>query len=278
MRLVFVAVLLALVGCIPDQAPLEPDLADAPLLTDPDAVLDSLVARWESASAEVTGFTLGTEKVVVQYARRADGSFGIADAGVRAGADPTQSGPPPLQFLHPDHRQVSALLRGRSDLAIDRASVPARYLVSALPGTLAEINPDSVSGPFAAPVAADVIVEAGTYRLREIRTQSPLPGSTVDTALVDLQIAYGAYESVEGLPVAHAVTVAASGLLSTFDEGQLMFMRAQYQQRLSQVQGLSDEARATEEAELEDLKMLLLDGRSTETMRVDSVAVLKDVP
>ncbi|MEO0743591.1 MAG: hypothetical protein AAF089_18570 [Bacteroidota bacterium] len=273
MRLVLIAVLFTLTGCLPDQAPLEPDPADAPILEDPDAVLDSLVARWEAASADLSGFTLATEKAVVQYALRPDGSFRIANAGVRAGADATQSDPPPIQFLLPDHRQIASLLRGRSDLAIDRSTTPARYRLIARPDYLAEVSPDSLSGPFAAPVAADAVVEAGTYHLREIRTRSPLPGSTVDSALVDLRIAYSNYEVTDGLPAPRAVTVIASGLSATFDAGELMFLRAQYQQRRSQIQGLTGEARAAEEAAVEDLRALIEDGVSTQTMRVDSVAV-----
>ncbi|MEM6783745.1 MAG: hypothetical protein AAF624_08430 [Bacteroidota bacterium] len=276
MRLVLAAALLTLVGCIPDQAPLEPDPADAPLLTRPDAVLDSLLARWERASSEVTGLTVTTEKVVVQLGRRPDGTLGIVNAEVRAGVDATQTDPPPIQFLLPDHRQVVTLLRARSDLAIDRSASPARYRVIGRPDDVAEANLDSVGSPLAPPVAADAVIEAGTYHLREIRTRSPLPGSTVDSALVDLRIAYSNYAVVDGVPLPRAVTVTASGLRETFDAGELMFLRAQYQQRRSQMQGLTGEARVAEQAALEDLRALIDEGVSTQTMRVDSVAVAKE--
>ncbi|MEM9996554.1 MAG: hypothetical protein AAF809_02545 [Bacteroidota bacterium] len=271
--LVLLLALAAAPGCTDDSA--ASSLDEVALLDDADAVLDSLLARWQTATADVSGFTLATDVFIARYVRRPDGTFGPVGVEPRT-AEAAQGGPPPVQFLHPDRQRVAALLRGRSDLVLDPTAAPPRYRLVARPEALAVPGGVPTLDSTATPEAADIVVEAGTYHLREVRTRSPLPGSEVDSAVVDLRIAYGDYRVVDGLAVPHAVSVNASGLLETFDEGQLMFMRAQYQQRLSRAANLTGEARAAEEAELADLKALLLDGTSTETMQVDSVAVQRD--
>lgn len=272
------ALLLALattMGCADGSS--QPSTDEVVLLNDADAVLDSLLTRWQTSTAGVSGFTLATEAVIARYARRPDGTFGLAGIEPRT-TEAAQGAPPPVQFLHPDRRRVAELLRGRSDLVLDPTTVPPRYRVVARAEALAAPGGIVTLDSTAMPEAADIVVEAGTYHLREVRTRGPLPGSQVDSAVVDLRIAYGDYRTVDGLLVPHVVTVNASGLLETFDAGQLMFMRAQYQQRLSQTAGLTGEARAAEEAELAELKALLLDGTSTEVMQVDSVAVVQEEP
>jgi hypothetical protein len=246
-------------------------------LTDPDAVADRLAERAAANYEGVRDFTVTGEGAIIYFRRM--GPDSLFEFEGRAFTDDSLRQPIPLPYTLPNVMRLAHGLRGNARLAgtVEIEGGRAYVLEADDAGVL--IGAPS-AGPGADLDSIRVLVDAGTFQVREIRLAAPQAAldPAADAAappLVQHQ-RYSDFRTADGLTLPFQTNTLITGVFIPEEARVVQMGMLELQRRQALALPPAERARALDEVERQ--MRLIRDGEMEESFVVEAVRVNAGVP